>query len=62
MIQKIVHPATDTGPAGTGLALAVAYALHPPVSRAAEVAAGPKARAARRAARAKASRRRTARG
>ncbi|WP_432119660.1 hypothetical protein [Streptomyces sp. bgisy032] len=58
MIRKVAHARTGTGPAETGLALAVAHALHPPASRAPEVAAP----AARRAARATAARRRTARG
>ncbi|MDQ0761857.1 hypothetical protein [Streptomyces canus] len=38
MIKQVSHPAAGTGPAGFTLALEVAYELHPPVTRAPEVA------------------------
>ncbi|GHD12869.1 hypothetical protein GCM10010313_37050 [Streptomyces violarus] len=60
MIQQIAHTESGGDPAGVGLALAVAYALHAPTGRAPELAATP-ATAARRAGRATAARRRTAR-
>ncbi|MFC9130506.1 hypothetical protein ACFT4A_27150 [Streptomyces sp. NPDC057099] len=58
MIQQFAHTESGGDPAGVGLALAVAYALHAPTAaaRAPEVAA----KAARRSGRA-AARRRTAR-
>ncbi|MEU4487276.1 hypothetical protein [Streptomyces purpurascens] len=59
MIQQVEHTESGGDPAGVGLALAVAYALHAPTGRAPEVATTG-AKAARRAGRA-AARRRTAR-
>jgi hypothetical protein len=59
MIQQVVH--TEPGgddPAAVGPALAVAYALHPPTGRAAEVAAT----ATRRTSRSARARRRAGRG
>jgi hypothetical protein len=60
MIQQVVHrePGGDD-PAAIGPALAVAYALHPPTGRAAEVAA---ATATRRTSRSARTRRRAGRG
>ncbi len=59
MIQQIAHTESGGDPAGVGLALAVAYALHAPTGRAPEVAT-PTATTPR-AGRAAAARRRTAR-
>ena len=39
MIKQVSHTVTDTGAAGLGLALGVAYELHAPAARAPEVAA-----------------------
>ncbi|MCX4812664.1 hypothetical protein OG601_18895 [Streptomyces sp. NBC_01239] len=39
MIKQVSHTVTDTGAAGLGLALGVAYELHAPRVRAPEVAA-----------------------
>jgi hypothetical protein len=41
MIKQVSHTVTDTGAAGLGLALGVAYELHAPVARAPEVAPAP---------------------
>lgn len=41
MIKQVSHTVTDTGAAGLGLALGVAYALHAPAARAPEVAPAP---------------------
>ncbi|MFD4877788.1 hypothetical protein ACFWOB_31085 [Streptomyces sp. NPDC058420] len=41
MIKQVSHTVTDTGAAGLGLALGVAYELHAPQVRAPEVAAVP---------------------
>jgi len=41
MIKQVSHTVTDTGAAGLGLALGVAYELHAPVTRAPEVAPAP---------------------
>ncbi|MDV7215134.1 hypothetical protein [Streptomyces prunicolor] len=38
MIKQVSHTVTDTGAAGLGLALGVAYELHAPEVRAPEVA------------------------
>jgi hypothetical protein len=38
MIKQVSHTVTDTGAAGLGLALGVAYELHAPATRAPEVA------------------------
>ncbi|MGX1475701.1 UNVERIFIED_CONTAM: hypothetical protein RKD50_004509 [Streptomyces canus] len=38
MIKQVSHPVAGTDPAGFTLALEVAYELHPPVTRAPEVA------------------------
>ncbi|MET7735774.1 hypothetical protein ABZT02_31060 [Streptomyces sp. NPDC005402] len=38
MIKQVSHTVAGTDPAGFALALDVAYALHPPVTRAPEVA------------------------
>ncbi|MBW8817813.1 MULTISPECIES: hypothetical protein [unclassified Streptomyces] len=38
MIQQVSHPVAGSGPAAFALALDVAYELHPPVTRAPEVA------------------------
>ncbi|WP_019064548.1 hypothetical protein [Streptomyces prunicolor] len=38
MIKQVSHTVTDTGAAGLGLALGVAYELHAPAARAPEVA------------------------
>ena len=38
MIQQVSHTADGTDPAGLALALAVAYELHAPLTRAPEVA------------------------
>jgi hypothetical protein len=38
MIKQVSHTVTDTGAAGLGLALGVAYELHAPLTRAPEVA------------------------
>ncbi|MFJ4539040.1 hypothetical protein ACIP39_24230 [Streptomyces tibetensis] len=61
MIQQVAHTEPGGDPAGIGLALAVAAALHAPTGRAAEVApaGGPATRRASRSARA---RRRPVRG
>ncbi|MGW0837009.1 hypothetical protein [Streptomyces prunicolor] len=37
MIKQVSHTVTDTGAAGLGLALGVAYELHAPAARAPEV-------------------------
>ncbi|MEU4469261.1 hypothetical protein AB0G20_37165 [Streptomyces sp. NPDC024017] len=58
MIQQVVHTEPSGDPAAVGPALAVASALHAPTGRAPEVAPA----ATRRASRAAAARRRTARG
>ncbi|MFJ6897871.1 hypothetical protein [Streptomyces hokutonensis] len=41
MIKQVSHTVTDTGAAGLGLALGVAYELHAPAARAPEVAPTP---------------------
>ena len=41
MIKQVSHTATDTGAAGLGLALGVAYELHAPAARAPELAPAP---------------------
>ncbi|MEV6513187.1 MULTISPECIES: hypothetical protein [unclassified Streptomyces] len=41
MIKQVSHTVTDTGAAGLGLALGVAYELHAPAARAPEVAPVP---------------------
>lgn len=48
MIQQVSHTVAGADPAGFALALDVAYALHPPVPRAPEVAATTVATAAAR--------------
>ncbi|WP_180989544.1 hypothetical protein [Streptomyces cahuitamycinicus] len=58
MIQQVVHTEPGEDPAAVGLALAVASALHAPVSRAPEVPA----KAPRRGGRAATARRRAVRG
>ncbi|AYC40288.1 hypothetical protein ACFYZI_26270 [Streptomyces griseorubiginosus] len=61
MIQQVSHTVSGADPAGFALALDVAYALHPPVPRAPEVAATTTATAvARRGANAGRARRRGA--
>jgi adenine/guanine phosphoribosyltransferase-like PRPP-binding protein len=57
MIKQVSHTVAGTDAAGFALALEVAYALHPPVTRAPEVASVAVARRGVTAAR---SRRRTA--
>ncbi|OIJ64808.1 hypothetical protein [Streptomyces mangrovisoli] len=57
MIHQVSHQAAGTGPTDVRLALEVAYALHPPVPRAPEVAA-PAASANRAAGRRTTARRR----
>jgi hypothetical protein len=47
MIRTVRHPEAPTGPADLALALAIASALHRPVTRAPEVAPQPTRRAAR---------------
>lgn len=59
MIKQVSHTVAGADPAGFALALDVAYALHAPVPRAPEVAAGTVARRGASAARA---RRRAVRG
>ncbi|MFF8938834.1 hypothetical protein ACF08O_29770 [Streptomyces paradoxus] len=59
MIQQVVHPQPGGDAAAVGTALAVAYALHAPPGRAAEVAA---ATAAPRTSRSAKARRRAGRG
>jgi hypothetical protein len=61
MIKQVPHTVTGTDPAGFTLALEVAYALHAPPARAAEVAPVATRPTARRKAAARA-RRRTVRG
>ncbi|MFJ5308338.1 hypothetical protein [Streptomyces sp. NPDC088350] len=41
MIKQVSHTVADTGAAGLGLALGVAYELHAPAARAPEVAPAP---------------------
>jgi hypothetical protein len=41
MIKQVSHTVTDTGAAGLGLALGVAYELHAPEARAPELAPAP---------------------
>ncbi|MFF7950376.1 hypothetical protein [Streptomyces griseorubiginosus] len=61
MIQQVSHTVSGADPAGFALALDVAYALHPPLPRAPEVAATTVATAvARRGANAGRGRRRSA--
>ncbi|MFJ5732672.1 hypothetical protein [Streptomyces paradoxus] len=60
MIQQVVHPEPGGDAAAVGPALAVAYALHAPPGRAAEVAAA--ATVARRTSRSARARRRAGRG
>ncbi|KOW00086.1 hypothetical protein ADK65_16560 [Streptomyces sp. NRRL B-1140] len=60
MIQQVVHTEPGGDPAAVGLALAVAYALHPATARAAEVA--PAATTPRRTGRSARARRRAGRG
>ena len=57
MIKQVSHTVAGTDAAGFALALEVAYALHPPVTRAPEVAS---VAVTRRAVTATRSRRRTA--
>lgn len=57
MIKQVSHTVAGTDAAGFALALEVAYALHPPVTRAPEVAS---VAVARRGVTATRSRRRTA--
>jgi hypothetical protein len=59
MIKQVSHTVAGTDPAGFALALEVAYELHPPVTRAPEVASTAVARRGVTAAR---GRRRTVRG
>ena len=59
MIQQVSHKVAGADPAGFALALDVAYALHPPVPRAPEVASTAPARRGAGSAR---GRRRTVRG
>ncbi|MFE6198284.1 hypothetical protein [Streptomyces sp. NPDC057838] len=58
MIQQVTHTQPGGDPADTGLALAVAYALHVPTGRAPEVPTG----AGRRTGRPAPARRRAVRG
>ncbi|MEU1004298.1 hypothetical protein [Streptomyces tibetensis] len=53
MIQQVVHTEPGGDPTAVALALAVAYALHAPTGRAAEVAAPTTPRRASRSARAR---------
>ncbi|MFJ9634135.1 hypothetical protein ACIQPR_06390 [Streptomyces sp. NPDC091280] len=41
MIKQVSHTVTDTGAAGLGLALGVAYELHAPAARAPEAVRAP---------------------
>jgi hypothetical protein len=59
MTEQVSHTVAGTDPAGFALALEVAYELHPPVTRAPEVASTAGARRGVSAAR---GRRRTVRG
>ncbi|MYS90412.1 MULTISPECIES: hypothetical protein [Streptomyces] len=62
MIEQVAHEEPGWDPAGVGLALAVAYALHAPTGRAPEVASAKARPAGRAAARRAAARRRKVRG